>query len=177
MPFILMRKIVFLILIGLIGSSLSVRANTAEGFFDASLGDFAAELQAARQQGKLGVLLVFEADSCPFCRRMREQVLSQQPVQQFFRRHFNIASVDIVGSVTVTNFAGKDLTEKDFARSQQVRGTPTFLFIGVDGKEMIRYTGATRDVAEFMALGRYVVEGHFTKMSFEQYANQSSLIK
>jgi thioredoxin-related protein len=144
-------------------------AADADAFFDASLGDFSAELQAARQQGKLGVLLMFEAEGCPYCRRMREQVLNQASVQQFYRRHFNIFAVDFLGSVAITDFAGKELTEKAFARAQRVRGTPTFLFVGLDGREMTRYTGATRDADEFMALGRYVAEGHQARMPFEQY--------
>jgi thioredoxin-related protein len=149
--------------------ALPVRAATADTFFDHSLGDFAAELKIAQQQGKQGILLVFEAESCPYCRRMREQVLSQTPVQQFYQRHFNIFSVDFSGSVSVVDFAGKDLTEKAFARTQRVRGTPTFLFVGIDGREMARYTGATRDVGEFMILGRYITEGHSKTMTFEQY--------
>jgi thioredoxin-related protein len=145
------------------------RAASGDAFFDPSLGDFAAELQAARQQGKLGVLLVFEAEGCPFCQRMREQVLNQAPAQQYFRHRFSIFSVDIVGSVAITDFTGREMTEKAFARSQRIRGTPTFLFIGVDGKEMTRYTGATRNVAEFMALGRFVAEGHYQKTDFGQF--------
>jgi hypothetical protein len=74
-----------------------------------------------------------------------------------------------VGSVTVTDFAGRSTTEKNFAREQRVRGTPTFLFVAADGKEMTRYTGATRDVREFMELGRYVVEGHWRKQDFQQF--------
>ncbi|MEW6165179.1 MAG: thioredoxin family protein [Pseudomonadota bacterium] len=144
-------------------------AATGDAFFDPTLGDFAAELKAARQHGKLGVLLVFEAEGCPFCHRMREQVLSKAPVQEFFRRHFSIHTVDILGSVVVSDFAGSEVSEKAFARAWRVRGTPTFLFIGLDGLEMARYTGATRDVAEFMALGRYVTEGHFRTISFEQF--------
>jgi thioredoxin-related protein len=145
------------------------RAAPADAFFDASLGDFAAELKTARQQGKAGVLLVFEAESCPFCHRMREQVLSQPAVQQFYRRHFNIFPVDFLGSVAITDFAGKEHTEKEFARNLRVRGTPTFLFVSLDGKELARFSGVTRDVDEFMALGRYVAEGHHAHMSFEQF--------
>ena len=78
------------------------QAAPGDAFFDASLGDYAAELKAARQQGKLGVLLVYEAEGCPFCKRMREQVLSQPEVQQYFQRHFSIFSLDINGSITVT---------------------------------------------------------------------------
>lgn len=169
MTLVLWRSIYLTLLLCLACFPHVAGANNADAFFDSSLGDYAAELKVAQQQGKRGVLLVFEAEGCPYCRRMREQVLSQLSAQQYFRAHFNIFAVDFLGSVTVTDFAGKDVTEKAFARALRIRGTPTFLFISVDGKEAARYTGATRDAAEFMALGRYVVEGHHEKMTFEQY--------
>lgn len=169
MLFDMLRKLSIWIWIGLVGISGTAVAAGADAFFDTSLGDFSAEMKEARQQGKLGVLLVFEAEGCPYCRRMREQVLNQAPVQAFYRRHFNIFAVDILGSVNVTDFAGKELAEKAFARAQRVRGTPTFLFVGLDGQELARYTGATRDADEFLALGRYVAEGHHARTSFEQY--------
>lgn len=150
------------------------QAAPGDAFFDASLGDYAAELKAARQQGKLGVLLVYEAEGCPFCKRMREQVLSQPEVQQYFRRHFSIFSVDINGSITVTGFDGREQTEKAYARALRVRGTPSFFFFAVDGREMARFSGATRDAGTFMLLGRYVAEGHWQNTSFEQFRNAQS---
>lgn len=162
------HRLTYLLFAGLLTLSVA-QAATGDAFFDTSLGDFSAELKTAQPQGKMGLLLVFEAEGCPFCHRMREQVLSQPSVQQFYRRHFNVFTVDILGSVTVTDFAGKEVAEKDFARAHRVRGTPTFLFIAADGKEMARYTGVTRGVDEFLALGRYVTEGHFQKMHFDQY--------
>jgi len=153
---------------------LVAHASAAPGdaFFETSLGDFAAEVKTAQAQGKTGILLMVEAEGCPYCRRMREKVLSQPAVQQYFRAHFNSFSVDFMGSVSITDFAGKEVTEKMFARNQRVRGTPTFLFVAPDGKEMARYTGATRDVEEFMALGRFVVDGHWQKMTFEQFRSK-----
>jgi thioredoxin-related protein len=141
----------------------------ASGFFDSSFGDFKAELATAAKDGKRGVLLMFEAEGCPYCRKMKEQVLNRSEVQTYYRKHFAIIGVDMLGSVTVTDFAGRSTTEKNFAREQRVRGTPTFLFVAADGKEMTRYTGATRDVREFMELGRYVVEGHWRKQDFQQF--------
>jgi thioredoxin-related protein len=144
-------------------------AAPGDAFFDTTLGDYKAELKAAQQQGKQGILLVLEAEGCPFCKRMREQVLSRHEVQQYFRRHFSVFSVDINGSVTVTDFDGKEQTEKAFVRGLKFKGTPSFHFFATDGREMARYTGATRDPATFMALGRYVAEGHWQKSSFEQF--------
>lgn len=149
--------------------SLAAQAAGADAFFDPFLGDLPAELKAARQEGKQGILLVFEAEGCPFCKRMREQVLSRPAVQQYFRKHFAVFAVDINGSVVVTDFAGKEVTEKTLSLTHKVRGTPTFVFVGVDGRTMARHSGATRDAEEFVALGRFVVEGHWQKTSFEQF--------
>lgn len=141
----------------------------AGSFFDPSLGDFKAELATASKEGKQGVLLMFEAAGCPYCRKMKEQVLNRPEVQAYYRKHFVNFSVNVLGSVTVTDFAGRSATEKSFAREQRVRGTPTFIFVGADGKEMTRYSGATRDVREFMELGRFVAEGHWRKQDFQQF--------
>jgi thioredoxin-related protein len=142
---------------------------SADKFFDLSLGDFKAELATASQAGKQGILLMFETEDCPYCRRMREQVLSRGDVQAYFHRQFSIYSVDIRGDVSVTDFSGTETNEKTLARAMRVRGTPTFVFVGLDGKELARYTGATKDAKEFMQLGRYVAEGHYRNQSFEQF--------
>lgn len=169
MPAIALRQLLASVVFCLLCMPWLAGAATAEAFFDTSLGDFAVELKTAQQQGKLGVLVMFETEACPFCRRMREQVLNQAEVQGYYRKHFNIFAVDLNGSIEVTDFTGKEMTEKAFGRSWRVRGTPTFLFVSPEGKELARYTGATRDIAEFMALGRYVAEGHYLKLPFEQY--------
>jgi len=163
------RRFVLLALVALLSCTFAAAADDANGFFDSSLGDFKGELAAAAKAGKNGVLLMFEVEGCPYCRRMKEQVLNRADVQAYFRRHFAIFSVDVVGSIAVTDFAGGMLTEKEFARARRVRGTPTFVFVGTDGKEMARYVGATRDAKEFLELGRFVAEGHWRKQDFAQF--------
>lgn len=163
-----MHTLFRLLVIWLAALSLA-HAAPGDAFFESSLGDYAAELKTAQQQGKQGILLVVEAEGCPFCKRMREQVLSRPEVQQYFHRHFSVFTVDMNGSVAVTGPDGKEQVEKDFVRGLKVRGTPTFLFFGPDGREMARYSGATRDVETFMALGRFVAEGHWKKGTFEDF--------
>ena len=148
-------------------------AAPGDAFFDTSLGDYAAELKTARQQGKQGILLVVEAEGCPYCKRMREQILSRPEVQQHFRQHFNAFSLDMNGSVTVTSPDGKEQTEKALVRMLKVRGTPSFLFFAPDGREMARYTGATRDTETFTALGQFVAEGHWQTSSFDRFHHKS----
>jgi thioredoxin-related protein len=141
-------------------------------FFDQSLGDFSEELQVAREAGKSAILVMFEMDECPFCYRMKQTVLNQVPVQDYFKKHFQILSVDIEGDVEMTDFQGNSVTQKDFAFKQnRVRATPVFAFFDLDGSPIkpARFTGATNGPEEFLLLGRYVVEGVYKQMSFTRF--------
>jgi thioredoxin-related protein len=143
-------------------------AADADKFFDPNLGDFPEELKAARQAGKQGVLLMFEMENCPYCRRMRQQVLSRDDVQAYFRKHFAVFSVDTLGSQPITDFWGKQTTESGYARALRINGTPTFVVFGVDGSELVRLNGAA-GAEEFMQFGRYVAEGQYKKQSPQQF--------
>lgn len=141
----------------------------ADQFFDPFLGDLPGELASAKAAGKKGVLLVFHVDGCPFCERMREQIFSRPEVQDYYRRQFTILQIDVNGSVPLTDLSGREVPEKHFARALRIVGTPTLVYLDLEGKEVHRFSGVARDVAEFLARGRYVAEGHWRKGSFEQY--------
>ncbi len=166
----LLRGLVITLLHSLLSFAHAEAPGHDERFFDQTLGDFSEELELAREQGKQGILIMFEMDECPFCHRMRTTILNQPQVQQYFRQHFLIFTVDIEGDIEITDFQGKVTTEKAFAFKQnRVRATPVFAFFDLAGKRVARYTGATSSLQEFMQLGRYVVEKHYQKMSFTRY--------
>lgn len=145
----------------------------ASHFFMPKLGDFKGDLDAAKQEGKVGILLMFELDDCPYCHRMKATILNQSEVQDWFRQHFLIYTVDAKGDTTMTDFNGKDTTEKAFALEQRVRATPVFQFYDLTGKPTARFTGATQSKEEFLLLGRYVVEGAYKTMPFNVYKRQA----
>jgi len=139
-------------------------------FFDETFGNFKEELELAQQDGKQGVLIFFEQEDCPFCRRMKTTVLNQPEVQDYYKDHFHIFSVDIEGDLEVTDFQGRPVTQKDFAfRQYKVRATPVFAFFNLDGQLVTRYTGPTRNAREFLWLGEYVADGHYQSETFVQY--------
>ncbi|QYZ68041.1 MAG: thioredoxin [Gammaproteobacteria bacterium (ex Lamellibrachia satsuma)] len=154
-------------------SAGAVSRDSADHFFDQSLGDFSEELELAREEGKTGILIMFEMDECPFCHRMKDTVLNQSEVQEYYKQHFLIFTVDIEGDVAITDFQGEQVSQKDFAFKQfRVRATPVFGFFDLEGKLISRFTGATRDAQEFLWLGEYVVNGEYKKISFSRYKRQ-----
>lgn len=142
-------------------------------FFDDSFGDFQEELETARAAGKKGVLVFFEMDDCPFCHHMKQFVLNQPAVQDYYREHFRIFSVDTEGGLEVTDFEGNVMKQNDFAFKQhRVRATPVFLFFDLEGKPVARYTGRTGSVEEFMWLGEYVVTERYRELPFTRYKRE-----
>jgi thioredoxin-related protein len=158
------------LLLALALPSLSAETRNVDAFFDQTFGNFAEELETARDEGKSGVLLMFEMDECPFCHRMKTTVLNRAEVQDYFREHFLIFPVDVEGDLEVADFNGNPMTQKELALKQfRVRATPVFAFFDLDGNLVARYTGATRDPDEFMQLGRYVVDGAYKETTFTRY--------
>jgi len=154
------------------GASAATR-DPGQYFFDTTFGDLPEELSTAKAEGKQGILIMFEMDECPFCHRMKNTVLNQSEVQEYFKEHFLIFPMDVEGDVEVTDFNGSSMPEKDLAlKSYRVRATPVFAFFDLDGKLITKYIGATRDPAEFMLLGQYVVDGHYKEMSFQKYKRE-----
>jgi thioredoxin-related protein len=80
-----------------------------------------------------------------------------------------VYSIDINGDTSLTDFQGRETTEKDFALVNRVRATPALLFFNLDGKLVARFTGPTKNKAEFLLLGRYVTEAAYATQSFTQY--------
>ncbi|MCW8854187.1 MAG: thioredoxin family protein [Gammaproteobacteria bacterium] len=159
---------IFSFLIIVILNPLLCAADSA--FFDQSLGNYAEELDAAREDGKKGILLMFEMDECPFCDRMAKTIINQPEVIKFYKQYFYIYRIDIEGDVEITDFHGKVTTEKDFAfRQHRVRATPVIAFFDLQGERIVRYTGATSTVEEFMWLGEFVVKEKYKEMSFTKY--------
>jgi thioredoxin-related protein len=100
---------------------------------------------------------------------MKRHVLNRVEVQAFYRKRFANFSVDIFGSVPLTDFAGRDLTEKSYAQALHVTGTPTFAFYDLEGKEIIRVVGPIKDAAEFLLLGEFVASGAYQSRKFAEY--------
>ncbi len=144
-----------------------------EHFFQQSFGDLPEELETARVEGKVGIFVAFDNDECPWCRHMKETVLNQTKVQDYYRRHFRIIRIDTEGDGQVTDFSGEHMTEKTFTERYNPMGaTPVYLFFDLSGKLLLRFPGITRDVDEFMWLAEFVIEGSYKNKTFTVYKRQ-----
>jgi len=145
--------------------------NPREFFFTQSFGELPQELQTARAQGKLGILLFFEADRCRYCAAMLSGVMSQPDVQDWYRERFVSIAIDIHGDLDITDFDGITLPEKIIAEHRRVFMTPTLSFIDLNGAEVYRHVGMVKTVEAFVAMGEYVAGKHYFDTEFPVYAS------
>ena len=127
-------------------------------FFQQSLGDLSEELEIARDEGKQGIFVFFEMDECPFCHRMKQTVLNQTDVQEYFGEKFHSLVIDIEGDIEIVDFTGADTTQKEFARQNRVRATPLLVFFDLQGEPIFKYVGAPSGVQEFMWMGEFIAD-------------------
>ena len=153
-------------------------AGAAEGrdpytyFFNPHTDDLKAELADARKAGKKALFVMFEQAGCPGCAHMRERVLNRADVQKFYRDRFLSFAVDIHSSVPLNDFGGRGNTEQGYAKATGVKGTPTLLFVDLDGKEVVRILGASQDADEFLLLGEFVASGAYKSRKFAEYKQE-----
>jgi len=170
---ILKSGVTLALLVLVMPASAGQTRDPATYFFHDSFNDLREEGEIARLEGKVGVLVMFETDDCPWCRRMKEMVLNQVEVQNYFRTHFQVIAINAEGDALVTGFDGEEIPETDFAlRHNRVRATPVFAFFDSRGNMLTRYTGATKDSQEFLWLGEYVVDEHFRTQRFSRYKRE-----
>ncbi len=99
-----------------------------EDWFQITFKDVADDIRAASQDGKR-LAIVFEQRGCIYCRKMHEELLSDPKVRDYIKANYNVVQYNLFGDEAVTDFDGKDLTEKSAARRWRVVFTPTILFM------------------------------------------------
>ena len=169
---LLMKLAKTLILMLVLAASPALSAETRnpdEYFFALNTGDFKAEAADARRAGKKAIMVMFEQDGCPGCLYMKQNVLNREDVHKFYGQNFVSFSLNIFGSIPIRDFAGRDFTEKSFSQSVDIKGTPTFLFYDLDGKEAVRFVGPLKSVPDFMLLGQFVASGAYKTRQFSDY--------
>ena len=141
-----------------------------EFFFEQTFGDLPEEMQVAREQGKIGMLLFFEAEGCPYCQYMLSKIFSQKRVQDWYRERFVNIAVDIHGDVELKDFDGITLPSKVFSDHRRIFLTPVMSFLDLDGNEIYRYLGMMKTPEDFLLLGEYIEGNHYFDTEFKVFA-------
>src|SRR5262245_17278488 len=88
------------------------------------LGD---DLDSAAKAGKRFAIM-WELRGCPYCKETHLVNFARPDVESYIKTNFEVLQLNIIGSRKVTDFDGKEMSEKALAAKYGVRFTPTFQF-------------------------------------------------
>jgi thioredoxin-related protein len=138
------------------------------------LGD---DLDGATKAGKRFAVM-WELKGCPYCRETHLANFARPDIEDFVRTNFEVLQLNIIGSRSVKDFDGTQLSEKALAGKYGVRFTPTFQFFPESAAGLAEKSPEKREVArapgylrpdDFLALFRFVREKGYETKSFRDY--------
>ncbi len=101
--------------------------------------DPAGDLQAAGARAgarQIPILLVVTQEHCPFCHRIKEEILRPMLISGEYEHRVMIRELLIDPGETTRDFQGRQRDAREFADDYKVWVTPTLLYLGPDGREL-----------------------------------------
>ncbi len=102
-----------------------------QAWFVRSFLNLKEDFAEAKAAGKR-LAVIFEQRGCGYCVKMHKDVLSRKYINDYVRQNFHIIQLDLWGGRQVTDFDGKQLSEKKLAERWRVMFTPTIIFLKED---------------------------------------------
>ncbi len=141
-------------------------------WFKGSSPDLPAVLAAARDAGKIGLMIYLGQQHCGYCHRLMDVNFSLADIRDYTRRHFDVVPIDIWGTAELTDFDGRRLSEREFAQQSATDFTPTLLFHDTETGELVLRLRGYYPPYQFRAALEFVADGHFRHESFRDYLSR-----
>ena len=133
--------------------------------FSAESCDLAAELRAARNEGRR-LAVFFELPDCPNCLKMKREVFSDREAEKHFSRVYRTVRINLASPVAVVDAQGQKRSALEIAEAFRIHAAPSFAFFARDGSLEYRYSGELPRASELLRLGRHVSEALYEEGPF-----------
>lgn len=90
--------------------------------------DLREDLSEANAEGKR-LLVLIEQRGCIYCTKMHEEVFSDPAIADYITDNYFVVQINMFGDVTVTDFDGTELPEKQMVNRWGAMFTPTMIFL------------------------------------------------
>lgn len=110
-------------------------------WFKPSYLDLDEDLNDALKEGKKGLMVYFGLKRCSYCQAFLENTLSQPDIEQRVRRLFDTVGMDIFSDVEMKDPSGQAHVVKDFVTLKKANYSPTLIFYGRKGRELLKIVG------------------------------------
>ncbi len=158
------------VMLMLIGTAIPAGAGDADNTGGLTWHRYDKALALAKNQNKF-VLIDFYTDWCGWCKVMDDKTYADPAVKALLEKSFILVKVN-AESRRFVKLRGQNVTEVRLASIYRVSSYPTTWFLQPDGKAIAPVSGYVTP-EKFEPILRYISEGVFKKMGFEQYMKQA----
>lgn len=130
--------------------------------------DLTDELEKSKSQGKKGLMLLYTTEGCSYCSIFINRSLGDPEIAKRVQGNFDSIGMEIFDDTEMVSPQGEELPVKQFAKQEGVMFSPTLMFYGLDGKQILRKTGYVSP-ERFKALLTYIIEDHYKTEALSSY--------
>ncbi|MBT3196808.1 MAG: thioredoxin fold domain-containing protein, partial [Gammaproteobacteria bacterium] len=138
-------------------------------WFKASFMDLSEDLKEATNEDR-HVMIYFHQNGCPYCAKLVEENFQNPSLVAKLKRNFDVIETNLWGDRALTDWQGRDFSEKEFSALMRVQFTPTILFLNAHGETILRLNGY-QSVEKMNHLLDYVSAKKYLNQSFSSYIN------
>ena len=142
----------------------SVLSATPEGY---QFYNLTKAMQQAKTEQK-PMLLYFGRYGCTTCRKMHKEVFTDTQLKTQFSAQFVLAYVDTESDARIRLPNGERSTEMQFASSNRILGTPTFVYFDPEQKPLFKKAGF-QSIEQMAKYNHYVADGHYKTVSLADF--------
>lgn len=144
-------------------------------WFKQSFLDIKDDLSEASADSRL-VIIYFHQNNCPYCAKLINDNFHNTQLVAKLRKNFDIIDINMWGDRDITDWVGREFSEKEFAQFMHVQFTPSLLFLDAEAKIILRLNGYQSITKMHIALD-YIISKAYKNTSFANYKNKITTYK
>jgi thioredoxin-related protein len=110
-------------------------------WFKPSFLNFQDDVAEATGSGKQGILLFLSTRRCSYCKAFIDNVFSQPEIRQRIENSFDVYGLEIFDKSEMVDPTGKQYRVNEFVSAIKASFTPTLLFYGGNGEQLVKIVG------------------------------------
>ncbi|KAA0454065.1 MAG: thioredoxin fold domain-containing protein [Candidatus Thioglobus sp.] len=167
---------ILLLIFSLCCSSILAAADPVlPDWFKTSFLDLSEDLEQAKQNNR-HIMLYFHQNGCPYCAKLVRDNFHDKALVAKLQKNFDAIEINMFGNRDLTDWNGKDFSEKQFAEYLRVQFTPTLIFLSKKGQVVLRLNGYQSVDKMHIALD-YVDRKAYLQKSFAHYLGDLKINK
>ena len=135
--------------------------------------DFNEGVSLAQKENKKLLIDVY-TDWCVWCKKMDEDVYSDEGVQQSVAAHYIAVKLNAESSKGIT-INGTQMDEAKLAGAMGVTGYPTTVFLDPAAKPITKVDGFVES-KEFASILHFIGEDHYKTKTFQEYRDSTGAV-